>query len=1220
MQRPADILKERILVLDGAMGTMIQSYRLSEADYRGDRFREHPHSLLGNNDILSLTRPDVIRAIHTAYLEAGADIVETNTFNANAISQRDYHLASEVYAMNRASAQIAREAAHRFTVEQPDRPRFVCGSLGPTNQTASLSPDIERPEFRSVTFDDLARAYREQAEGLIDGGVQLLMVETVFDTLNCKAALYGISGAMAAKGVELPVMVSGTITDKSGRLLTGQTVEAFWISINHTELLSVGLNCAFGAKDLRPFIETLSRIADTNISIHPNAGLPNEAGEYDESPAYMAELIADFAQSGFVNIVGGCCGTTPEHIRAIAAAVRDQAPRKLPGSAPFTHLSGLETLTIRPDSLFINIGERTNVSGSARFRKLIKKGDFEAATQITREQISNGADIIDINMDEGLLDSRAAMETFLRLIAAEPDISRVPVMLDSSAWPVLETGLKNLQGKGIVNSISLKAGEAEFLRIAREIRHYGAAVVVMAFDEKGQADSYRRKMEILRRSYRLLTDEVGFPARDIILDPNIFAVATGIADHANYALDYLRACREIKRTLPGCLVSGGVSNLSFAFRGDDPMRQAMHTVFLYHAIKAGMDMGIVNAGQLAVYEEIPEALRSAVEDVLFNRKPEATETLISLSGSVKNVQTHSGNGPDWRNSPVDERIRYALVHGIADFIEEDVEAARQAYPKAVDVIEKPLMRGMDYVGELFGSGKMFLPQVVKSARVMKKAVAVLTPFLEAENAASSRPEKTKKILLATVKGDVHDIGKNIVAVVLGCNGYEINDLGVMVPAGDIIAAIRDSGPELVGLSGLITTSLSEMIHVAVEMERAGLKLPLMIGGATTSLTHTAVKIAPHYSGPVVYVPDASVSVGAAAALIGDHGKFSLSIRREYAEIRKRYLQKNRWKESLPLEQARANRFTVDWSDYSPPEPCTKGLQILSDYPLGELEPFIDWSPFFAAWDLKGKFPDILEHPRTGGQAATLYDDARELLHQIIADKSLKARGVFGLFPANAVGDDIEVYKNEDHTGLKTTLHHLRQQMSKSSGQPNYCLADFIAPAGRNKPDWIGAFAVSAGDGLEELSAKYLRQADDYRSIIVKLLADRLAEAFAEKLHQLVRTEHWGYARDERASLDDLLKEKYCGIRPAPGYPACPDHSEKENLFDLLQVNRSTGMKLTENFAMIPAASVAGWYFSHPSARYFGVGSIARDQIVDYARRKGLEVQTVSKLLAANYRD
>jgi len=1202
------------------MGTMIQAYHLSEADYRGERFREHGCSLLGNNDVLSLTRPEIIRAIHRAYLEAGADIVETNTFNANAISQQDYHLESEVYEMNLASAQIAREAADTFTKARPNQPRFVCGSLGPTNQTASLSPDINRPEFRRVTFDRLAGAYREQAEGLIDGGVDILMVETVFDTLNCKAALYGISKALEARNIQLPIMVSGTITDASGRLLTGQTVEAFWISISHMELLSVGLNCAFGAKDLRPFIEALSRLADTHVSVHPNAGLPNELGEYEESPEYMAELIADFAQSGLVNIVGGCCGTTPDHIRVIAAAVRDQSPREIPASAPATCLSGLEPLTIGPDSLFINIGERTNVSGSARFRKLIKNGDFEAAAQIAREQIANGADIIDINMDEGLLDAQAAMETFLRIIASEPDISRVPVMLDSSSWPVLETGLKNLQGKGIVNSISLKAGEAEFLRIAREIRRYGAAVVVMAFDEKGQADSFPRKMEILERSFRLLTDDVGFPVRDIILDPNIFAVATGIETHANYALDYLRACREIKRTLPGCLVSGGVSNLSFAFRGDNPMRKAMHTVFLYHAIKAGMDMGIVNAGQLAVYEEIPENLRSAIEDVLFNRHPRATETLISLSGSVENVQTQAGNELDWRTGSVDERIRYALVHGIADFIEEDVEAARRSYPKAVDVIEKPLMQGMNHVGELFGSGKMFLPQVVKSARVMKKAVAFLTPFVEAENEASSRQEKTKKILLATVKGDVHDIGKNIVGVVLGCNGYEIIDLGVMVPAEKIISAVRDLEPDIVGLSGLITTSLSEMIHVAGEMERAGLQLPLMIGGATTSRIHTAVKIAPHYSGPVIYVPDASVSVGTAAALMGDNEEFGRSIHREYDEIRERYLQKNRRKVSLPLSKARENRFTVDWSSYSPPEPRTKGPQILTDFPLSELEPFIDWSPFFAAWDLKGKYPDILQNPRTGAQAGALFGDARELLEQIIADKSLKAHGVLGLFPANSVGDDIEVYTNEDRTGLRTTLHHLRQQMPKSSDQPNYCLADFIAPADRQIPDWIGAFAVTVGDGVEELSEKYLRQSDDYRSILVKLLADRLAEAFAERLHQLVRTEYWGYAKDERSSPDDLVRENYRGIRPAPGYPACPDHSEKETLFDLLEVTAATGMKLTENYAMLPAASVSGWYFSHPSARYFGVGTIARDQLVDYARRKGLEIQTARKLLASNYRN
>ncbi len=1222
MKDIAEILKNRILVLDGAMGTMIQSYGLSESDYHGERFRDHKPSLFGDNDLLSITRPEIIAEIHSAYFKAGADIVETNTFNANAISQKDYQLESSVYEMNFASAQIARAAADEFTSQEPSKPRYVCGSMGPTNQTASISPDIDRPDFRKVTFDDLAHAYREQAEGLIAGGVDLLMVETVFDTLNCKAALYGIDQAFARLDQHLPVMVSGTITDRSGRLLTGQTVEAFWDSINHMDLLSVGLNCAFGAKDLRPFIEALSTIADTNISIHPNAGLPNELGEYEESPDYMADLIGEFARDGFVNIVGGCCGTTPGHITAIAKAVQGLPPRAIPAADGFTHLSGLEALTIRPDSLFINIGERTNVAGSARFRNLIKKGDFETALQIAREQINNGADIIDINMDEGLLDSIMVMETFLRHIASDPDVSRVPIMLDSSSWEVLLTGLKNIQGKGIVNSISLKSGESEFLRMAHEIKRLGAAVVVMAFDENGQADSFDRKIEILKRSYHLLYDKVGLRPQDIILDPNIFAVATGIDSHNNYALDYLKACRELKRILPHCLISGGVSNLSFSFRGDNPMREAIHTVFLYHAIKAGMSMGIVNAGQLAVYEEIPENLKTAIDDVLFNRNAQATETLISLSGSIHNVQVNTTANLEWRNNPIEERLKYALVHGITDFVDGDIEEARKSWPRAVDVIEQPLMQGMAHVGELFGSGKMFLPQVVKSARVMKKAVALLTPFIELENAAVNRKVRTKKILLATVKGDVHDIGKNIVAVVLGCNGYEIIDLGVMVPAEKILAAAREHQVDVVGLSGLITTSLNEMAAVAKEMERQRMDIPLLIGGATTSKIHTVVKIAPEYSGSVVYVPDASVSVGTVAGLTndGDKTKYCESIRTEYAELHRRYLQKNRKQKYLSLGDARANHFACDWQGYTPPKPLKNGLHILEDYPLAELVEYIDWSPFFKAWDFKGKFPEILDKAETGAQAKSLYDDARALLAEMIADDSLRAAGVVGFFPANAVGDDIELYTDESRTGLKATLYHIRQQMSKTSGKPNCCLSDFIAPAASGKADWVGAFALTAGHGLEALSQKYLDQGDDYHSIMVKLLADRLAEAFAEKLHQLVRTTYWGYDKNESLTSEELLKEHFRGIRPAPGYPACPDHSEKKTLFDLLSVSQTAGIHLTESFAMLPAASVSGWYFSHPDAGYFGIGSIASDQLQDYARRKGMELQTVKKLLIANYRD
>jgi 5-methyltetrahydrofolate--homocysteine methyltransferase len=1210
-------LDRRILVLDGAMGTMIQGHPLGEEDFRPAGLAAHPVPLKGNLDLLTLTRPALIEAIHRAYFEAGADIAETNTFNANAISQSDYRTGSLVRELNLEAARLARRVADEFTARAPDRPRFVAGILGPTNRTASLSPDVSHPGHRNISFDQLVPAYAEQAEALLDGGVDLLMVETVFDTLNCKAALYAVREVLERRGLEVPLMVSGTITDKSGRTLSGQTTEAFWYSIRHARPLSVGLNCSLGAKELRPYVEELSRLADVRISCHPNAGLPNAFGGYDQGPEEMAALLAEFAASGFLNIVGGCCGTTPAHIRAVAEAVAALPPRAIPAPPPHTRLAGLEPLTIRPDSLFVNVGERTNVTGSARFAELIAREDFETALEVAREQVENGAQVIDVNMDAPLLDAVTAMRAFLNLVAAEPDISRVPVMIDSSRWEVIEAGLQCLQGKGIVNSISLKEGEEAFLQRARRIRRYGAAVVVMAFDERGQADTYERRVEILRRAYRLLTETAGIQAEDVILDPNIFPVGTGMPEHAEYAVDYLRACRTIKETLPGALVSGGVSNLSFSFRGNAAVRQAMHAAFLYHARQAGMDMGIVNPGQLTIYDDIPAELRTAVEDVLFNRREDATERLIALAGHVTGARKAAAE-VEWRGWPVERRLTHALVEGILEHIEADTEEARRARGRAIEVIEGPLMEGMGVVGDLFGAGKMFLPQVVKSARVMKKAVAYLVPFIERERAAGERARSSGTIVLATVKGDVHDIGKNIVAVVLHCNGFEVVDLGVMVPAATILDAAQHAGADAIGLSGLITPSLEEMVHTAKEMERLGLGLPLLIGGATTSKVHTAVRIAPAYHGPTVHVLDASRSVGVLSSLLSPDRRepFAAEVRKEYARLRVEHEARRADVRLVPIGEARRNRLALAWDGYRPPRPAAEGTRVFDDYPLEELVEAIDWTPFFTAWELKGRYPDILRDPATGPEARRLLDDARRMLARLGAERLVRARAAVGVFPANAVGDDdIEVYADPGRTRVLAVLRHLRQQMARAPGRPNLCLADFLAPRDSGIPDWIGAFAVSAGFGVAELCAAFEAQHDDYSSILAKALADRLAEALAERLHQRVRREWWGYAPEEALDNEALIAERYVGIRPAPGYPACPDHTEKATLFSLLDVTARTGIALTESYAMWPAASVSGWYLSHPEAKYFGLGRIDRDQVADYARRKGMDVRAAERWLA-----
>jgi len=1219
MSKILEQLNKRILILDGAMGTMIQSYQLGEQDYRGARFKDHPGDIKGNNDLLSITQPKIIGDIHRAYLEAGADILETNTFNSTSIAMADYRMEGLVYELNLEGARLARAAADDYSARTPAKPRFVAGVLGPTNRTASISPDVNNPGFRNTSFDQLAESYAEAIRGLVDGGVDALLVETVFDTLNAKAALFAIDAYFDGHDIRLPVMISGTITDASGRTLSGQTVAAFWNSLRHIRPMSFGFNCALGAKELRQHIEELSGIADTYVSAHPNAGLPNEFGGYDESPEAMAEEIGEWARSGFLNIVGGCCGTGPAHIKAIHDAVGQHPPRAIPTIEKQCRLSGLEPLNIGPESLFVNVGERTNVTGSAAFKKLILNGEYDKALDVARHQVENGAQIIDINMDEAMLDGEQAMVTFLSLVASEPDIAKVPIMLDSSKWSIIEAGLKCLQGKGVVNSISLKEGEAQFIEHARLVRQYGAAVVVMAFDEDGQADTQTRKVAICTRCYRILTEQLGFPAEDIIFDPNIFAIATGIEDHNNYAVDFIEATREIKRTLPHALISGGVSNVSFSFRGNNAVREAIHSVFLYHAVHAGMDMGIVNAGQLAVYDELPAELRDCVEDVVLNRRPDATERLLAIAGK------YQGKGGEekqedlaWRDWPVAKRLEHALVKGIDAYVVEDAEEARLQFPRPIHVIEGPLMDGMNVVGDLFGDGKMFLPQVVKSARVMKKAVAHLIPYIEAEKAGDARA--VGKIVMATVKGDVHDIGKNIVGVVLQCNNFEVIDLGVMVAAQTILDTAKKENADIIGLSGLITPSLEEMAHVAKEMERLGFSVPLLIGGATTSRAHTAVKIEPHYHGPTVWVKDASRAVGVAQNLIGDEsrGDFVAKIRSDYAQVREQHAGRRAHTKWLTLEQARANKAKIDWSAYTPPVPQFLGIKVFEHFRLEEIAHYIDWTPFFHAWEMHGSYPKILDDADKGEEARKLFDDAQRTLHEIIAGKWLEARAVIGFFPANSVNDDdIEVYADESRTRLLTTLHNLRQQDEKPPGRPNQCLSDFIAPKSSGLKDYIGGFAVTAGLGVDEHVKRFEEVHDDYHAIMVKALADRLAEAFAELMHERVRKEWWGYAPEEQLDNEKLIHEEYRGIRPAPGYPACPEHTEKGLLWQLLDAETNAGIALTDHYAMWPAASVSGWYFSHPESKYFGLGKINKDQAADYARRKGMSLAEAERWLAPN---
>jgi len=1212
-----ELLTKRILILDGAMGTMIQTYGFEEADYRGERFKDHPCDLKGNNDLLALTQPDVIRAIHKAYLDAGADILETNSFNSTSIAMADYQMEHLVYELNHQAATLAKEAAREATTQNPRKPRFVAGVLGPTNRTASISPDVNRPEFRNVTFDELVTSYTEAIRGLVDGGADALLVETVFDTLNCKAALFAIQTFFEKQNIALPIMISGTITDASGRTLTGQTPEAFWHSISHVNPLSVGLNCALGAKQLRPYVEELSQVASCHISLHPNAGLPNEFGGYDDTPDDMAEVLREFAQSGFLNIVGGCCGSTPAHIRAIAEAVADCQPRPLPDLPPLLHLSGLEPFTVRPDSNFVNIGERTNVTGSIKFARLIKSGAYEEALDVARDQVENGAQIIDVNMDEGLLDSKEVMTHFLNLIASEPAISRVPIMIDSSKWEVIEAGLKCVQGKCIVNSISMKEGEDAFREQAKAVRRYGAAVIVMAFDEKGQADTRDRKIEICARAYRILTEEIGFPPQDIIFDPNIFAIATGIDEHNNYAVDFIEACKIIRDTLPHAHVSGGVSNVSFSFRGNNPVREAIHSVFLYHAIRNGLSMGIVNAGQLAVYEDLPDELREHVEDIVLNKRPDATERLLAIADRYAGSTKREVADQAWREKNVHERLAHALIHGIADYVEPDTEEARQQFDRPIQVIEGPLMDGMKVVGDLFGAGKMFLPQVVKSARVMKKAVAYLIPFIEEEKAAADDTRSNGRILMATVKGDVHDIGKNIVAVVLRCNNYDVIDLGVMVPCAKILEEAKAQKCDVIGLSGLITPSLDEMAHVAKEMTREKFSIPLLIGGATTSKVHTAIKISPHYAHGVIHVTDASRAVGVVGQLLGDTTctPYLETIETEYETIREQHKGKQQRMSWHSIEEARKHKYPTDWTQYTPPVPRHPGRHTLKNYPLENIIPYIDWTPFFIAWEMKGIYPDILSDKVTGKEATRLFEDAQKLLQRIVDENMLQARAVFGLYPANSDGDDIIIFKDESRTEELSRIHCLRQQMIKPPGRPNMCLADFVAPRDTGVPDYAGGFAVTAGFGTDEAIARFEAEHDDYNSIMFKALADRLAEAFTEHLHERVRKEYWGYARDESLGNEALIKEAYRGIRPAPGYPACPDHTEKGLLFDLLDATNETGLQLTEHFAMFPTAAVSGYYFSHPESAYFGIGKINRDQVEDYAQRKNMDLAVMEKWLS-----
>jgi 5-methyltetrahydrofolate--homocysteine methyltransferase len=1241
------LLERRIVVLDGAMGTAIQRDRPDEAGYRGERFADWPTDVQGNNDLLSITAPELIAGIHREYLQAGADLIETNTFNATSISLSDYGMAELAYELNLASARLARSECDAMTERTPRRPRFVVGALGPTSRTASISPDVNDPGARNVTFDELVAAYLTQSDGLVDGGADVLLVETIFDTLNAKAAIFALETLFEQRGRRWPVMISGTITDASGRTLSGQVTEAFWHSVRHVEPLLVGLNCALGAKEMRPYIAELSRIADTFVSCYPNAGLPNAFGEYDEAPEETAAILREFADSGFVNLVGGCCGTTPAHVAAIAGVVEGTAPRTPPSSTPALRLSGLEPVTVTDESLFVNVGERTNITGSARFRNLIKAGDYPAALAVARQQVEAGAQVIDINMDEGMIDGVEAMDRFTKLVAAEPDICRVPTMIDSSKWEVIEAGLKNVQGKSIVNSISLKEGEEKFVREARLCRKYGAAVVVMAFDEDGQADDLQRRTQICRRAYDVLTGTVGFPAEDIIFDPNVFAVATGIEEHANYGLDFIEATRWIKQNLPGALVSGGVSNVSFSFRGNNPVREAIHAVFLYHAIAAGMDMGIVNAGALEVYDEVPAELRERIEDVVLNRRPDSTERLLEIAGD------YAGDGAakevaseEWRGLPVGERITHALVRGIDEFVEDDTEELRALISerggRPIEVIEGPLMDGMNVVGDLFGAGKMFLPQVVKSARVMKKAVAYLIPHIEAEKQPGDVERSNGKVVMATVKGDVHDIGKNIVGVVLQCNNYTVVDLGVMVPAQRILDAAKEEGADIIGLSGLITPSLDEMVNLATEMERQGFDIPLLIGGATTSRAHTAVKVAQRYHGPVVWVKDASRSVPVVAALLSDEQRPVLlaEVATDYAALRERHAARQDSRSLLPLATARAGAPAIEWDGYTPPRPrmllqqardvcagpacehrqhtATQFVRTLRDYPLAELRRYIDWQPFFNAWEMRGRFPDILNNPATGEAARRLYDDAQEMLDRVIEERWLRANGVFGLFPANQVdGDDIEVYTDESRQTVLTTLHQLRQQTEGRDGAARMSLADFVAPRATGLRDYVGAFAVTAGLGAADRVEAFKKAHDDYSAILLESLADRLAEAFAERLHERVRTEFWAYAPDEALDGESLIAERYAGIRPAPGYPACPEHTEKRTIWSLLDVEAATGIELTESMAMWPGAAVSGLYFSHPESRYFVLGRVGRDQVEDYARRKGWTVAEAERWLSPN---
>lgn len=1208
-------LNQRILILDGAMGTMIQRYALNEKEYRGERFADWPVDLKGNNDLLSITQPDIIREIHHAYLEAGADIIETNSFNSTVISMADYQMESLSDEINEAAAKLARECADEWTRKTPEKPRYVAGILGPTNRTASISPDVNDPAYRNVSYDALVAAYRSSVRALIRGGADIIMIETIFDTLNAKAAIYAVETEFEALGIKLPVMLSGTITDASGRTLTGQTTEAFYNSMRHIRPISFGLNCALGPAELRQYVAELSRIADCYVSTHPNAGLPNAFGGYDLDAANMAGYISEWAQSGLLNIVGGCCGTTPDHIRAIAQAVADIPPRVIPERPVACRLAGLEPLTIDENSLFVNVGERTNITGSARFKRLIKEGNYQEALDIARNQVENGAQIIDINMDEGMLDSQAAMVRFLNMISGEPDIAHVPIMIDSSKWEVIEAGLKCIQGKGIVNSISLKEGEETFIDHAKKVLRYGAAVIVMAFDETGQADTRQRKTEICQRAYRILTEQVGFPPEDIIFDPNIFAVATGIPEHNNYAVDFIEACKDIKATLPHALISGGVSNVSFSFRGNDPVREAIHAVFLYYAIRNGMDMGIVNAGQLAIYDDLPPALRDAVEDVILNRREDGTDRLLALAEEYRGSKGENDQPQlaEWRGWDVEKRLEYALVKGITEFIVEDTEAARLRADSPIEVIEGPLMNGMNVVGDLFSEGKMFLPQVVKSARVMKQAVAYLEPYIQAAKTSGS---SAGKVLLATVKGDVHDIGKNIVGVVLQCNNYEIIDLGVMVPCETILRTAIEEKVDIIGLSGLITPSLDEMVHVAKEMERQGFSLPLLIGGATTSKAHTAVKIEPNYSGPVTYVQNASRTVGVVAALLSDkqRDEFVARTRKEYEVVRDQYARRQPRSAPVTLAQARANAFAADWDNYTPPRPAFTGVKTVTA-PISVLRRYIDWTPFFMTWSLAGKYPRILEDDVVGEEARRLFKEANAMLDELDRTGTLTPRGVAGIFPANRLGDDIAVYRDESREEVLLYSCHLRQQTQKKDDFPNACLADFVAPPGI--PDYLGAFAVTGGLEEDALAAQFDAAHDDYNKIMVKALADRLAEGFAEYLHEQVRKTVWGYSPDENLDNGSLIRENYQGIRPAPGYPACPEHTEKSKIWELLDVESHTGMRLTESYAMWPGASVSGWYFSHPQSRYFAVAQIQRDQIEDYAARKGMPVKELERWLAPN---